>query len=116
MFIGPLRLTDIAAFPWDRVVFLGPYNYQAVADRALGFHWSDFGLFGLESSDGFSLIVFADAEHVVRAEKIGRCQPDFAKGLTGTAVLRANATFAIETTSDDCRVLKLVSELAATGR
>jgi hypothetical protein len=113
--LQPFRLTDIAAFPWDRVVFLEPYDNQAVADRALGFHWPDFRLFGLESSDGFSLVVFANVENVVRAEKVGRCRPDFAKELVGKAVIRVNATFAIEDTGD-CRVLKLVNELPATGR
>src|SRR3954469_10760470 len=46
--LQPFRLSDIATFAWDRVVFLGPYDNQAVADGALGFHWSDFRLFGLE--------------------------------------------------------------------
>jgi hypothetical protein len=83
--LQPFRLTDIAAFAWDRVVFLEPYDNQAVADRALGFHWPDFRLFGLESSDGFSLVVFANDENVVRAEKVGRCRPDFAKELDETS-------------------------------
>ena len=113
--LQPFRLTDIATFPWDRVVFLEPYDNQAVADRALGFHWRDFQLFGLEHSDSFSLVVFANAENVVRAEKVGRCRPDFAKELVGTAVIRVSATFAIEDTGD-CRVLKLANKLPATGR
>jgi len=107
--LPPFRLTDIATFAWDRVVFLGPYDNQTVADGALGFHWSNFRLFGLESSDGFSLIVFASGDNVVRAEKIGRCRPDFAKELTGTAVVRLNAIFIIEN-SGDCRVLELAKE------
>jgi hypothetical protein len=111
--LQPFRMTDIAAFPWDRVVFLEPYDNQAVADRALGFHWPDFQLFGLEYSDGFSLVVFANSENVVRAEKVGRCRPDFSKELVGKAVIRVNATFAIENTSD-CRVLKLANELPST--
>jgi len=113
--LQPFRLTDIAAFSWERVIFLGPYDNQAVADRALGFHWPDFRLLGLESSDSFSLIVFVHDENVVRAEKVGRCRPDFAKELVGGAVPRANATFAIENTGD-CRVLKLANELPATSR
>jgi len=112
--VQPFRLTDIATFAWDRVVFLGPYGNQTVADEALGFHWSDFRLFGLESSDGFGLIVFASGDNVVRAEKVGRCRPDFAKELTGTAVVRLNAIFAIENTGD-CRVLKLANELPPMG-
>lgn len=113
--LQPFRLTDIAAFSWDRVIFLGPYDNQAVADRALGFHWPDFRLLGLESSDGFSLIVLVHDKNIVRAEKVGRCRPDFAKELVGGAVPRANATFAIENTGD-CRVLKLANELPATSR
>jgi len=108
--LQPLQLTEIAAFPWDRVVFLGPYDNQALTDRALGFHWADFQSFGLENSDGFSLLVFANSENVVRAEKIRRCRPDFAKELVGKVVLRANAIFVIEDTGD-CRVLKLANEL-----
>jgi hypothetical protein len=111
----PFALADIAAFPWDRVAFLGPYDIQARADRALGFHWPDFRLFGLESSGGFSLIIFADAGHVVRAEKVGRCRPDFAKELRGTPVVRESAKFTIVATSD-CPVLKLASALPTMGR
>jgi hypothetical protein len=111
----PFALADIAAFPWDRMVFLGPYDGQAMADRALGFHWPDFRLFGLESSGGFSSIIFADADHVVRVEKVGRCRPDFARELRGTSVVRENAKFAIVATSD-CPVLILTSELPTMGR
>ena len=112
---SPFLFADIASFPWDRVVFLGPYDNQVMADRALGFHWPDFRLFGLDSSDGFSLIIFASAGHVVRAEKIGRCRPDFETELIGTAVVRANAKFAIVTKSD-CPVLILASALPAMAR
>jgi len=102
------QLADITGFPWDRVVFLGPYDNQAMADRALGFHWSDFRLFGLESSDGFSLIIFANAGRVVRAEKIGRCRPDMAKELRGIAVSREGARFTV-VTSSDCPRLTLAT-------
>jgi hypothetical protein len=51
----------------------------------------------------------ASGDNVVRAEKIGRCRPDFAKELTGTAVIRLNASFAIDNTGD-CRVLELAKE------
>lgn len=104
----PFQLADIAGFPWDRVVFLGPYDNQEMADRALEFHWRDFSLFGLDHSDGFSLIVFANSGHVARAEKVGRCRPDFAMDLRGIAVSRENATFAIATTSN-CPVLTLAT-------
>ena len=90
-----IPLYEVADFSWERVVFLGPYSNQQMAKTALGFEWPGYSQFGLERSDFFSLLVFADAEHVVRAEKISRCLPDFDEPLIGTAVPRAEATFQI---------------------
>jgi len=90
-----IPLYDITDFSWGQVVFLGPYNTQEMANRALGFEWPEYSKFGLDRSDFFSLLVFTEAAHVARAEKIRRCVPDFAESLIGRAVPRDEATFQV---------------------
>jgi hypothetical protein len=102
------RLADLTDFAWDRVVFLGPYQNQAKANNALGFEWKDFSKYGLEMSESFGLVVFAQAGQVVHVEEIGRCKPDFVNELEGVAVSREQAVFRI-VPRNDCTVLEPIS-------
>jgi hypothetical protein len=103
------HLSNMTDFAWDRVVFLGPYDDQVMANSALGFEWKGFSKFGLDKSDGFSLLVFANARQVVRAEEIKRCSPDFSEDLLGIAVLREEALFKL-VARNGCSVLKRAAE------
>src|SRR6266542_2851062 len=67
-----IRLSGITSFRWDRFCAFGPYTTQGQADSCLGFDWRDFKATGLEMDDTFSLMVFANGNRVVHAEKISR--------------------------------------------
>lgn len=93
------KLSELTDFEWEQVIFLGPYTSQEKADKALGFHWpeySKYGVFGLQVSDTFNLLVFTGSGRVVYAEKTRRCAPDFDKSLESIAVLRSVAELSIE--------------------
>ena len=101
------KLSELTDFKWEQVIFLGPYTSQEKVDQALGFHWPEFssyGVFGLQVSDTFNLLVFTGSGRVVYAEKTRRCAPDFDKSLESIGVLRSVAEFSIEDRRD-CLVL-----------
>ena len=101
------RLSELTDFEWERVVFLGPYTSQQQADRALGFHWpeySTYGLFSLEVSDTFNMVVFTAAGRVVYAQKTSRCLPDFSQAILAVGISKDEAEFSIQG-SGDCLAL-----------
>lgn len=89
----PFNLREIAEFEWDRVVLLGPYSDRATAERALRTKWPEYFLVGLESSDSFSLIVFAKGSRIVQAQKLVRCLPDFDPSLFAKSLSRNEVGF-----------------------
>ena len=91
-----VHLADLTDFDWEIFVVLGPYTTREGAEAALGFPWPDFERFDLESSDGFSLLVFANDDSVVRVEHHPRCKPDFAASLLQKPLARSDAVISID--------------------
>ena len=90
-----VRLADLTDFKWSRFVWLAPYTMRQQADSALGFAWPDYDKFDLERSDSFSLVVFAENDHVVRVEKMQRGQGEFVDEVSATAFSPADALFKV---------------------
>lgn len=74
---------DVAAPAWDRMVLLGPYTDRASAERAIGSSWPEYGYFGLDASDTFSLVVLLRGGNIAAVEKVPRCNPDFDRAALG---------------------------------
>ena len=90
-----VRLSDLTDFKWSRFVWLDCYTSQADADAALGFPWPDYKRWDLEHSDSFSLIVFAEGQEVVRAERLDRGDGEFVQQLSGKPFTPVTAEFRV---------------------
>ncbi|SRR6266540_3240959 len=90
-----VRIADLTDFTWSRFVWLEPYTMRQQADAALGFAWPEYDKTGLEQSDGFSLLVFADNGHVVRVEEQRRGQGEFVQQVSARAFGREDAVFKV---------------------
>jgi hypothetical protein len=60
-FNGVVRLGDLTAFAWDRVLLVAPGTPRAAISRRLGRPWT-----GIDTVDGGDLLVFLRAGRVVR--------------------------------------------------
>ena len=90
-----VRIADLTDFTWSRFVWVEPYTMRQQVDAALGFAWPEYDKIGLEQSDGFSLLVFADNGRVVRFEEQRRGQGEFVQEVSAHAFGRKDAVFRV---------------------
>ena len=103
-----IKLLPLTDFAWSSFVAFGPYTTRQTAEQVLGFQWPSFDAFHLDSSDGFTLLVFLDGDRVVRVEELSRCAPDFSPAALGRRLSPAEAVFTVRKEAD-CSVLDVRS-------
>lgn len=76
-------------------MWLACYTPRRVAEAALGFEWPEYDRWGLERSDSFSLVVFADKGAVVRVEQLKRGDGEFVQEVSAVPFTPATAAFKV---------------------
>ncbi len=72
-----INLSALTPFLWERVFFFCPYTSSEQIGNALGRQWTWASLTGIETSEGFFLIVFIRSNRVVQHCMFPRNKGDF---------------------------------------
>lgn len=88
---GMINVSEVAAFPWDRLFVFPPYTPSAQIEKELGFRWPESAR--IEASDSFVLLVFVERGRVVRFIEQPRRTGDFSSCHRAGGFSRSEAMF-----------------------